>query len=239
MPYDFWKLDSDLYAHVKASGRSQGTTHEPLQNSVYPVHINSCDNDTASVISQHHAQSKTSHCATSASCDTHVEDSLSSSASSLSNSEKAVAQHCAHSIAMQYSCYDSGDSPNYLYAVNPQLANTMPHATTQFPVALLHKHLEDTPHEQESPFNSFNVSESPTPCLWNDSQGQCSFTADNVTIVMKHISSYHLREYQHPDCQVQCRCRGCLLRRTIRRDTILRHIREKHYGDKFRRRHSP
>ncbi|KAG2064515.1 hypothetical protein BDR04DRAFT_1109984 [Suillus decipiens] len=236
MPYDFWKLDSDLYAHVKASGRSQGTTHE---NSVYPVHINSCNNDTASTVSQYHAQPKTSHCATSASCDTHVDDSLSSNASSLSNSEKAVAQHHAHSMTRQSLCYGAGDSSNYLYTVDLQLPDTMPHETTHFPAALLDDNRGDTPHEQESPFNSFNVSESPTPCLWNDSQGQCSFTADNVTTVMKHISSYHLREYQHPDCQVQCRCSGCLLRRTIRRDTILRHIREKHYGDKFRRRHSP
>ncbi|KAG2346525.1 hypothetical protein BDR05DRAFT_959451 [Suillus weaverae] len=239
MPYDFWKLDSDLYAHVKASGSPHGTAHEPPQNCMYPVHTNSCNNDTASAFSQYHAQSKTSYCA-SASCDPRVEDSLSSSVSSPSSSGKAVAQHYAQSAARQSLCYGStGDSPCYLYAVNPQLPSTMEHATGKFPAALLHVHRGDIPHEQEPPFNHFNVSQSPTHCLWNDSQGQCSFTADTLTTVMKHISSHHLREHQHPDCQVQCRCRGCLLPRTIRRDTILRHIREIHYGDKFRRKHSP
>jgi hypothetical protein len=226
MPYDFWKLDSDLYAHVKASGRPQGTalSHE---NCMHPVHMNSCNNATAAAVSQHRAQPKTSYYA----CDPHVEDSLSSS-------EKAVAQHYTQSVARQSLRYGSSDSPNYLYAVDPQLPSTMPHAFGKFSAALSHVHRGDIPHEQEPPFNSFNASELPTQCLWNDSQGQCSFTADTVATMMKHISSYHLHEHQHPDCQVQCRCRGCLLPKTIRRDTILRHIREIHYGDKFRRKHS-
>lgn len=218
MPYDFWKLDSDLYAHVKASGRPQVTARE---NCMHPVHMNSCNNATASAVLQHRAQSKTSYCGSS-SGDPHVEDSLSSS-------EKAVAQHHAQSVARQSLRYGSSGSPNYLYSVDPQLPSTMPHAIGKFPATLLHVHRGDIPHEQESP----------TRCLWKDSQGQCSFTADTVTTVMKHISLYHLHEHQHPDCQVQCRCRGCLLPKTIRRDTILRHIREIHYGDKFRRKHSP
>lgn len=237
MQYDFWKLDSDLYAHVKACGHPQGTPHEPLQNCMYLVHTNSCNNGAAPTAPQHRTQSKTSYCA-SASCDPHVGDSLSSSVSSLSSSRKAVAQHYTQRVAGQTLSYGSTDSPNYLYTVDPQLPSTMPHATGKFPAALSHVHRGHTPHEQEPSFNDFYVSESPTQCLWNDSQGQCSFTADTVTTVMKHISSHHLREYQDPNCQVQCRCRGCLLRKTIRRDTILRHIREIHYGDKFRRKHS-
>ncbi|KAG2108930.1 uncharacterized protein F5147DRAFT_693331 [Suillus discolor] len=255
MLYDFWwvsstplcssrayifgrKLDSDLYAHVKASGRSQGMSHEPMQNRMHRVHMDSCNSATASAVPQH-VQSKTSYRA-SASCDPHVEDSLSNSTSSLSSSGKAVAQRYAQSAARQSLCYGPSDSLNYRYAVDPQLPGTMPYADEKFPVVLLHHvHRGDIPHEQEPSSNNFNVLESPTQCLWNDSQGQCSFTADTVTTVMKHISSHHLREHQHSDCQVRCRCRGCLLRRTIRRDTILRHIREIHYGDKFRRKHSP
>ncbi|KAG1874939.1 hypothetical protein F4604DRAFT_1763092 [Suillus subluteus] len=245
MPYDFWwvsstliysscahifdrKLDSDLYAHVKASGCPQGTAYE---NFMHPVHMNSCDNATTSAVSQHRAQSKTSYCA-SDSCDPHVEDSLSSS-------EKPVTQHYAQSVARQSLRHGFSDSPNYLYSVDPQLPSTMPHTIGKFPATLLHDHRGDIPGEQEPPFNNSNASESPTQCLWNDSQGQCSFTADTVMTVVKHISLYHLHEHQHPDCQVQCRCRGCLLPKTIRRDTILRHIREIHYGDKFRRKHSP
>ncbi|KAG1745737.1 hypothetical protein EDB19DRAFT_1692436 [Suillus lakei] len=229
------KLDSDLYAHVKASGRPQGTAHEPLQKCMYPVPMNPYNNATASAVSQYRAQPKTDYCASP-----RVEDSLSSSVLSLSSSGKAVAQHHVQS-----------DSPNYLYAINPQSHSTMPHATSKSPAAPSHAHRGsqhnvhhhqlrgDIPHEQELPFNNFDVSESQTQCLWNDSQGQCGFIADTVTTVLRHISLHHLREHQQPDCQVQCRCRGCLLRRTIRRDTILRHIREIHYGDKFRRKHSP
>ncbi|KAG2136918.1 uncharacterized protein EDB93DRAFT_770520 [Suillus bovinus] len=212
------KIDSDLYAHVKASGRSQGMAHE---NCVHNAHTDPCN--SASPVQQYRAQSKTGYCA-SASCDPHVEDLLSSSASPLTSSGKAVAQHYTQSTAGQ-SLYNSSTS-NYPYTVDPQLPSSMPHAT-------------DIPHEQEPPFNNFDVSESPIQCLWSDRQGQCSFTATTVSTMMKHISAHHLREHQHPDCHVRCRCRGCLLQRTIRRDTILRHIREIHYGDKFRRKHSP
>lgn len=59
---------------------------------MYSVHRNTCSNAAAPTAPQHLTQSKTSYYA-SASCDLHVEDSLSSSVSSLSSSGKAVAQH--------------------------------------------------------------------------------------------------------------------------------------------------
>ncbi|KAG2152723.1 hypothetical protein DEU56DRAFT_775615 [Suillus clintonianus] len=267
MPYDFWwvsstllsssctyifdrKLDSDLYAHVKASGRPQGTTHELLQNCIYPVPANSSNNATASGVSQSRAQPKTTHCA-SASCDPRFKDSFSSSVSSPPSSGTPVAQHDVQSAARQTWCNGSSDSANHLYAIVPQLPRTMRHATDQSPAALLHVHGEsqynvqhhhrrgNTSHGQQLPTNNFDASEPQIQCLWNDTQGQCGFTADTVTTVLKHISSHHLCEHQEHDSQVQCRCRGCLLRRTIRRDTILRHIREIHYGDKFRRKYLP
>ncbi|KAJ8592189.1 hypothetical protein M405DRAFT_880089 [Rhizopogon salebrosus TDB-379] len=72
-------------------------------------------------------------------------------------------------------------------------------------------------------------------CVWNDRQGQCNFTTDTVANVLTHISSCHLRGYPQSDTHVQCQCRGCTLRRPIRRDTVLRHVREIHYADKYRR----
>ncbi|OAX43144.1 hypothetical protein K503DRAFT_222869 [Rhizopogon vinicolor AM-OR11-026] len=73
-------------------------------------------------------------------------------------------------------------------------------------------------------------------CLWNDGRDQCSLTASTVTDVIKHISTHHLRGHPLHDNHVLCQCRDCPLRKLIRRDTILRHIREIHYSDKYRRR---
>ncbi|KAJ8593348.1 hypothetical protein M405DRAFT_811116 [Rhizopogon salebrosus TDB-379] len=72
-------------------------------------------------------------------------------------------------------------------------------------------------------------------CLWNDNRGPCGFTTDTVPSVLSHISAYHLRGHPHADNKVECQCRDCPLSKTIRRDTLLRHIREVHYADKYRR----
>ncbi|KAG0693705.1 hypothetical protein DFH29DRAFT_377779 [Suillus ampliporus] len=123
-----------------------------------------------------------------------------------------------------------------------------PHASDQSPAPLLHPHWmsqhdvlladhqcwEGMFHDQ-APSHDVDVSQSQTQCLWTNSQGQCGFTAGTARSVLRHISSRHLREHRQPASRVQCRCRGCPLPGTIRRDTMLRHIREMHYGDKYRR----
>ncbi|KAG1849131.1 hypothetical protein DFJ58DRAFT_729620 [Suillus subalutaceus] len=74
------------------------------------------------------------------------------------------------------------------------------------------------------------------PCLWTDHQGKCDFSVNTIKSMLTHISSQHLRKKQPSASQVQCHI--CSPPKTIRRDTIRRHIREIHYGDKCRRRHS-
>ncbi|KAG0693707.1 hypothetical protein DFH29DRAFT_378027 [Suillus ampliporus] len=123
-----------------------------------------------------------------------------------------------------------------------------PHASDQSPAPLLHPHWmsqhdvllanhqrREGMFRNQAPPHNVDVSQSQTRCLWTNSEGQCSFTAGTTRSVLRHISSCHLREHQQPASRVQCRCRGCSLQRTIRRDTILRHIREIHYRDKYRR----
>ncbi|KAG1732917.1 uncharacterized protein EDB91DRAFT_1251645 [Suillus paluster] len=125
-----------------------------------------------------------------------------------------------------------------------------PHASEQSPAALLHPFRVSQPdilradhqrregmfHYQELSHND-DVSQSQTRCLWITGKGQCAFTAGTVRSVMRHILSCHLREHQQPASRVQCRCGGCSLPSTIRRDSIRRHIREMHYGDKYRRKY--
>ncbi|KAG1891472.1 hypothetical protein F4604DRAFT_417668 [Suillus subluteus] len=74
-------------------------------------------------------------------------------------------------------------------------------------------------------------------CLWPNHQGQCGFSADTIKSILTHISSQHLRKKQPYGSQVQCHI--CSPPMAIRRDTIRRHIREIHYGDKFRHRRRP
>ncbi|KAG0699806.1 hypothetical protein DFH29DRAFT_935113 [Suillus ampliporus] len=66
---------------------------------------------------------------------------------------------------------------------------------------------------------------------------QCNGNACGLTSILKHVSSRHLREYLQPASKVRCQFGDCSLSRPMRRDTILRHIREIHYGDKSRRKH--
>ncbi|KAG1819670.1 uncharacterized protein BJ212DRAFT_1059350 [Suillus subaureus] len=70
------------------------------------------------------------------------------------------------------------------------------------------------------------------PCLWTNHQSQCDFSADTIKSVLMHMTSQHLRKKQPSSSQVQCCI--CSPPRTVRRDTIRRHIREIHYGDKSR-----
>ncbi|KAG1725483.1 kinase-like domain-containing protein [Suillus paluster] len=81
------------------------------------------------------------------------------------------------------------------------------------------------------------MSEAQFKCLWNDGQGQCGVTERTAKSMLQHISSQHLHEHPRPDSPVQCRWPGCPVQGSLRRDTMLRHIRERHYGTKYRRAH--
>lgn len=73
------------------------------------------------------------------------------------------------------------------------------------------------------------------PCLWTNHQSQCDFSADTIQSMLTHISSQHLPKRQPSASRVECHI--CLPPISIRRDTIRWHIREIHYGDKYRCRH--
>ncbi|KAG2128659.1 uncharacterized protein EDB93DRAFT_1184182 [Suillus bovinus] len=81
-----------------------------------------------------------------------------------------------------------------------------------------------------NPRSSGNVSESHTSsrllvCKWNDGHGLCGKTL-NKKDVAKHMSSSHLRRVPGAII-VECQWQGCT--EPMRRDTILRHIRQLHF----------
>ncbi|KAG0692963.1 hypothetical protein DFH29DRAFT_966546 [Suillus ampliporus] len=214
------------YVHFEAPGCPGWMANEPLQNDMHPEFRNLHDFDTAFHVSQCHAQSKTSCWPSSPGSDLRSDDSLSrivlSPSSFLST---AVAQHDVRSAVRQTSCNGFGDSPE-----TGQSPTTLLHSHwVSQPDTLHHQLQEGTICEQDLSFN-IDVSQLRRECLWTDGQGRCGFMADTVKSMLKHVSSYHL--HQPPAHQVQCLFGGCS--RTMRRDTILRHIREIHYGDKSR-----
>ncbi|KAG1882863.1 hypothetical protein F4604DRAFT_309509 [Suillus subluteus] len=71
-------------------------------------------------------------------------------------------------------------------------------------------------------------------CLWPNHQGQCGVSEDTTESILTHISRRHLPKTE-PCVRVQCSI--CSPPKTLRRDTILRHIREQHYEDNSRRQH--
>ncbi|KAG1725419.1 uncharacterized protein EDB91DRAFT_91917 [Suillus paluster] len=256
MPDNFWKQHSELYAHVEVSGYPRCTINEvcsagsmqdspfllfsssflfmqPQQNATHPESGNPHNNDTVSSVMQCHAQPKTSFWPSSSGDLRDDDSSLSSVLSPSSSLRTAVTQHDVRSSAAGRTWRNSlSGLPDYLHTNDPQLhTNTTSHGTSQFPTAPLHHHWvpqHDT-LPQELPFNS---GLSQVHCLWTNSQGRCNITASTVKSMLKHLSICHLEPHQPPASQVQCLFEGCS--KTMRRDTILRHIREMHCGDKSR-----
>ncbi|KAG0706504.1 hypothetical protein DFH29DRAFT_154189 [Suillus ampliporus] len=211
-----------------------------MQHGIHPGfwNLHGFDTDTGSPVSPWHAQLKTGYWQSSPG-DRRGDDSLSRSVLSPSS---PVAQHDVRSAVAQTSCNRSGDSPNPSRANDPRLlANTTLHETGQSPTMLLHSHWVSQPdvlhhqlregmiREQDLSSND-DVTQLQRECLWTNGQGRCGFTAGTVKSMLKHVSSCHL--HQPPARRMQCLFGGCS--RTMRRDTICRHIREMHYGEKRR-----
>ncbi|KAG1732913.1 uncharacterized protein EDB91DRAFT_1084643 [Suillus paluster] len=73
-------------------------------------------------------------------------------------------------------------------------------------------------------------------CGWSDDHGSCNNTV-NVTRIGEHMLSCHFKSPLRADSRLECRWKGCQLRKPIRRDTMVRHIVEKHLGVKYRSKH--
>ncbi|KAG0701150.1 hypothetical protein DFH29DRAFT_1000447 [Suillus ampliporus] len=78
----------------------------------------------------------------------------------------------------------------------------------------------------DEPLHDVHASHSPDRCLWMTGDAVCGMAAD-VNAISEHVALFHLDRVPS-DSQVPCLFRGCL--KTVRRDTILRHIRSVHFG---------
>ncbi|KAG0693706.1 hypothetical protein DFH29DRAFT_963378 [Suillus ampliporus] len=211
------KQHPEAYVHFEAPGCPGWMANEPLQNDMHPEFSNLHDSDTAFHVSQCRAQPKTSCWPPSPGSDLRGDDSLSRIVLSPSGFlGTAVAQHDVR----RYNSF-TGHWPSPTTLLHS-------HWVSQ-PDTIHHQLREGMIREQDLSFNN-DLSQLQRECLWTDGQGRCGFMADTVKSMLKHVSSYHL--HQPPASQVQCLFGGCS--RAMRRDTILRHIREIHYGDKSR-----
>lgn len=80
----------------------------------------------------------------------------------------------------------------------------------------------------DQPLHNVDASHSPDRCLWMTGDVECGMAAD-VNSISDHVASFHLDRVPS-DRLVPCLFKGCLLLKTVRRDTILRHIRSVHFG---------
>ncbi|KAG2152724.1 hypothetical protein DEU56DRAFT_512743 [Suillus clintonianus] len=211
MPYN-WR-ESELYKHVEAAqaGQAQATTDDgqptsqPQQNDLPSALVDSYDN-SVSADTQHQ---------------------ITDWGHSISNDQ------ALSSAGQRGPGLSQIDLPKVHSAVGQPLHNSCPsdphHAPSYYPSANDASFSGTTPQSQSR-------------CLWD--RGQCSFTADTVKSVIEHIASDHLPKHvlparkvksDHPPRHVlpvrRVKCQVCSPPKTFRRDTILRHIREVHYGD--------
>ncbi|KAJ8593321.1 hypothetical protein M405DRAFT_811203 [Rhizopogon salebrosus TDB-379] len=112
------------------------------------------------------------------------------------------------------------------------------HSMPESPQNDITMHQGTTPTTHEHPVHPVNDhSESRTDgrmvCQWDDDNGQCG-----KTIIVRrdefvaHLRSYHFKSSMDGDTLVQCRWMGC--RKSMRRDTMFRHICEVHFERKRR-----
>ncbi|KAG2152722.1 hypothetical protein DEU56DRAFT_512496 [Suillus clintonianus] len=87
-------------------------------------------------------------------------------------------------------------------------------------------HWYHVPEKQPEP----HAADSVLICEWN----ACGY-AVHASGIAEHMSSKHLEAPKHGETLLACRWKGCQLQRPIRRDTLIRHIREMHFGMKSRR----
>jgi len=63
-------------------------------------------------------------------------------------------------------------------------------------------------------------------CGWDDGGGPCGINVHKDRIA-EHMKSFHVKSHLSSESRLECRWKGC--GKTLRRDTIFRHILEKHY----------
>lgn len=248
--YSSWLQDSTLYPHVKASlaERRQTTTDyptfQPHQQFPHSVLENS-HGDSTPIVPQHHVA-----------CDGDSTvgprhgglDAGILSIPTLPPLDQGIAQGDIHSGAAGWhprrvsSDYPSYASPVYLPAHNMGFSDT--NIADSWLISPMQGFQHDPRHQFQEEVHSHSrhvvnddesesrVSHAST-CKWNDGHGVCGRTIDPARIG-EHMSSYHFKSPLLADSRLECLWEDCQLRKPVRRDTIIRHITEKHLGIKHR-----
>ncbi|KAJ8579886.1 hypothetical protein M405DRAFT_938978 [Rhizopogon salebrosus TDB-379] len=222
MPYDFWKQDSQLFKQigVDSTQRTADVSNSQLQQS---LRSNSY-NDTLSVDTWYqvtNGEDPTININNHLQALSHnfggarlsLGGELESSAAGLQLSRNARSH------------YDTGSLQAWLPCDPLQFQHDMGH---QF----------QEPHSGHS-VNDHRVAESHAIsgrvfiCEWHDGSRLCGEIV-YASRMAEHMTSYHLESALPGSHLLQCRWGDCQRKKHLRRDTIVRHIVEKHFKIKYR-----
>ncbi|KAG2346526.1 hypothetical protein BDR05DRAFT_959456 [Suillus weaverae] len=252
--YDYWRQDSELYLHVKASiaehlqtTTDYGRTSQPHQHFLHSVLENS-HGDSTPVVPQNHVA-----------CDggsttedqTVVHDAGILPIPTLPPVDQGIAQGDIQSgVAGWHPRRISSSYPPYAFSDHLP-AHNMGFSDTNLADSWLISPMQGFQHDprhqiQEEvcahPRYVVGDDESDSrvgcvsTCKWNDGHGICG-RAINAARIGEHMISYHFKSPMPANSRLECLWKDCELPKSVRRDTIIRHIVEKHLGLKYRCKH--
>lgn len=251
MPYNYWERDSLLYPHVEASNaeRLQTTTNysisQPHQHFLHSA-LENYHGDSALVIPQRRVACDR---------DSATEDQIVDPCNDVHNAgvlltptllplDQEIAQGSIQSGTAGWHLrhVSSGHSPcafsDYLSAHNMGFSGTnradpgLFSPMQGFQHGSRHQFQEEVYPHPRYVVNDDDVGHT-FVCRWNDGYGICGRTM-NAARAGEHMSSYHFKSPLSADSRLECLWENCTLHKPVRRDTITRHIIEKHLGLKYR-----
>lgn len=245
MFYDYWKQDSQLYQQVEASAaeRLQGATEygqsafQPHQIFLHSIQENSHGNFPP-VIPQYHV----SYGGTSTTDDQTLiprDDVLDAGIT------QGNIQSCAAGLHPRHwddpSSYPPHAFSDYLSAHNMGFSDTT--LVDSWTITPMQGFQHDACHQfQEDvyPHPRYVVNDDESElhvvgraCKWNDGYGICGRTIIAAR-TGEHMLSCHFKSPLSANSRLKCMWQDCQLHKSVRRDTIIRHIEEKHLGLKYR-----
>lgn len=227
--YDYWKQDSELYQQVEASTVCRTTdytqsTSQPHQHFLQSVLENS-HGDSTPVAPQHHVA-----------CDggSTTEDQM-----GRGDIQSSAAGWHSRRVPSSYSPHAFSD---YVPAHNMGFRDT--NLDDPWPISPMQGFQHNPRHQVQQEVYAYPrrvVKDGGTEshvgrafvCRWNDGYGICGRTIDAAK-TGEHMLSYHFKSPLPADYRLECLWEGCELHKSVRRDTIIRHIDEIHLGLKYR-----
>ncbi|KAG1874942.1 hypothetical protein F4604DRAFT_726420 [Suillus subluteus] len=225
--YNYWMQDSQLYQQVEASNVCRTTdyaqsTSQPHQHFPHAVLENS-HGDSTPVAPQYHV----------------VCDGDSTSADQIARGDIQSGAAGWHSGRVS-SSYSPHAFPDHMPTHNMGFSDT--NLADPWLISPMQGFQHDPRHRvQEEAYPRHVLKDGGTEshvgrafaCRWNDGYGTCGRTI-NAARTGEHMLSYHFKSPLPANSRLECLWEGCELHKPVRRDTIIRHIVEKHLGLKYR-----